>query len=193
MPSPADAATLKGYYDATDAARVAHETLWGCGRLELLASPDLLARFRRQQQTWRETLQRAWDMDPVSGEALALVSQKAASMVRAWAALDAYAAEAGHRHVAPWVWEARLADGTVAAFVQTNAEASRVIAEGRFLKVFTLAEVAHVIDEMPAAFLQPADQIPGQTLTPSRLSYYRTSDNEIPWDDPIPFGAGAFA
>jgi hypothetical protein len=189
MPSPADAATLKGYYDAADAARRAHEQAWGCGRLELLAPPDLLARFRRQQQTWRDALQAAWDMDPVSADAMTQVSQKTQSMVRAWAALDAYATEAGHRQVAPWVWEARLADGSVAAFVQSNVEAGRVIDEGRYLKVYTLAEVASLLDVTPDAFRPPPIAEFRGVLGPSQ----RTYSDEIPWDDPIPFGAAAGA
>lgn len=193
MPSPEDSATLKGFYDAADQARLEAERRWGCGRLELLASPALLARFRRQQATWRQSLQAAWDMQPVSGDALALVAQKTDAMVRAWAALEAAATEAGHREVAPWVWEVRLADGSVAAFVQTVAEQSKVIADGRFLKVFTLAEVGNLIDALPQAFLQPADLIPGRTLTPTRLQSFRTSGEDIPWDDPIPFGLEAVA
>jgi hypothetical protein len=189
MPSPADAVTLKGYFDAADAARCAAERQWGCGRLELLASPDLLARFRRQQQTWRETLQRAWEMDPVSADALTLVSQKTQSMIRGWDALEAHAAEAGHRHVAPWVWEARLADGSIAAVVQTNAEVACVIAEGRYLKVFTLAEVAALIDATPDAFRPPPITEFRGVLAPSRRAY----TEDIPFDDPIPFGAGVYA
>ena len=188
MPSPADAATLKGFYDAAEAARLEAESRWGCGRLELLADPVLLARFRRQQATWRLALADAWDADPLSGEALTLVEAKTASMIRAWGVLGDAAAEAGHREIAPWVWEVRLGDGSVAAFVQTNAEAGKVIADGRYLKVFTLAEVGALIDAMPSAFLQPADLIPGRTLTPTRLGFYQHNPDDIPFDDPIPFG-----
>jgi hypothetical protein len=184
MPSPEDCATLKGFYEAADNARVEAERRWGCGRLERLADAHLLARFRRQQATWREALEGAWDMDPVSGDALALVGRKTDSMVRAWGALEVAAAEGGHREVAPWVWEVRLNDGSVAAFVQTTAEASRVIADGRYLKVFTLAEVGALIDIIPDAFRPlPVAEIHG-ALAPTR----RTYSEAIPWDDPIPFG-----
>ena len=114
-------------------------------------------------------------------------------MVRAWGALEAAAAQAGHREVAPWVWEARLADGTVAAFVQTTAEASKVIAEGRYLKVFSLAEVANLIDAIPAALLQPAVEIVGRVMPAAKLRTFLSEGDDIPFDDPIPFGAEAVA
>jgi hypothetical protein len=128
----------------------------------------------------------------VSADALALVEQKTQAMIRGWAALEVAAAEAGHREVAPWVWEARLGDGSVAAFVQTNAEQSKVIVDGRYLKVFTLAEVANLIDAIPAALLQPAAEVPGRRLT-SKLPRFISSGDEIPFDDPIPFGLEAVA
>ena len=192
MPSPEDSAALKGFFEAADQVRVEAESRWGCGRLELLADPILLARFRRQQATWREALQSAWELEPLPLAALALVEQKTQAMIRGWQALETHAAEAGHREVAPWVWEARLGDGSVAAFVQTNAEQSKVIAEGRYLKVFTLAEVANLIDAIPAALLQPAAVIPGRALT-SKLPRFISSGDEIPFDDPIPFGLEAVA
>ena len=188
MPSPEDSATLKGFFEAADNARLEVERRWGCGRVELLADPILLARFRRQQVTWRESLQTAWELDPLPLAALTTVEQKTQAMIRAWAALEQAAAAAGHREVAPWVWEARLADGSVAAFVQTTAEQSRVIADGRYLKVFTLREIATVIDAMPEAFAPPAVEVRGRPLLPPRLVRFNTGSDDIPFDDPIPFG-----
>ena len=101
-----------------------------------------------------------------SAARLALVAAKTASMVRAWDALASSAAEAGHRHISPFIWEARLADGTVAAFVETTADASRVIADGRYLKVYTLAEVANLLDATPDAF-RPPPVVKSKPLPPS--------------------------
>ena len=44
-----------------------------------------------------------------------------------------------------------LQDGRVAVIVRDNDAAARVIADGRFLAVYTLAEVAAVIDALPPA------------------------------------------
>jgi hypothetical protein len=190
MPSPEDCATLKAFFESADNTRIAVERRWGCGRLEMLADPLLLARFRRQQATWREALAAAWALDPVPLDALSLVDQKTASMVRAWSALEAAAVEAGHREVAPWVWEVRLKDGTVAAFVQTGEEVARVIADGRYMRVYSVAEVGVLLDSMPEAFRPVALDLPGRRFV---SSLPRTSTDEIPFDDPIPFGLEAVA
>jgi hypothetical protein len=149
MPGPTDCATLQAYFEGVDNVRAEHEQKWGTGRLELLAPDELRARFRRQQATWSMAYQAAWDAPILTRDLLDAVIQKAASMQRAWAALEAAAEEAGHRAIYPDVWEVQLADGTVAAIVQTDAEASKVIADGRHVNVYTLREIANVIDALP--------------------------------------------
>jgi hypothetical protein len=181
---------LVGFFEAVDTARVDLEVKWGAGRLEIIVGrlePALLARFRGQQARWRAALEVAWKGDFLTRDALALVEQKAGAMRRGWAALDLLAEEAGMRPVAPWVWEIRLADGGVVAFVQTDAEASKVIAEGRHLSVYTAQEIANLIDMIPEALQQAKEVFPGAKLqTPDP---FRRSADPIPWDDPIPFGA----
>jgi hypothetical protein len=109
-------------------------------------------------------------------------------MQRGWQALDAAAEEAGHRPVAPWVWEVQLEDGTVAALVQTDAEASKVIHEGRYLVVYTATEIGALIDLLPGSL-----QLAKATFPGARLQIPPASHEAIPWDDPIPFGEGAAA
>jgi hypothetical protein len=187
--SPEDGAMLVGFFEAADGARVEAESKWGVGRLELIIGridAVLLARFRGQQARWRAALESAWKADFITRDALALVEQKAGAMRRGWAALDALAEEAGMRPVAPWVWEVRLADGSVVAFVQTDAEASKVLAEGRQVAVYTAQEIANLIDMIPAALQQAKEVFPGAKLQPP--DPFRRSSEAIPWDDPIPFG-----
>lgn len=188
MPSSTDCATLTAYFEGVDNARAEAERKWGCGRLELLVSDELRAKFRRQQQTWSEAYQAAWAADMLTRDQLDLVVTKAGAMRRAWAALDAAAEEDGHRPVAPFVWEARLATGEIAAIVQTNAEASKVIAEGRYLVVYTLEEVANVIDALPAALQMAKVHFPGAKVLGA-------GDRKWVKDgDPLPdFTAGAAA
>lgn len=184
-----DAAKLVGYFEAVDGARIEAEKKWGSGRLELIIGrlePGLLARFRGQQQRWRAALETAWKSDFLSRDGLAEVDRLAGAMQRGWAALDTLAEEAGQRPIAPWVWEVRLADGSVAALVQTDAEASKVIADGRHLHVYTAAEVGALIDLIPEALKLAKVEFPGAKLQPP--DPYRRSGELIPWDDPIPFG-----
>lgn len=184
-----DAAKLVGYFEAVDGARIEAEKKWGTGRLELIIGkldPALLARFRGQQARWRSTLEAAWKSDFLSRDTLTAVDQKAGAMQRGWAALDTLAQEAGQRPIAPWVWEARLGDGSVVAFVETDAEASKVIAEGRHLHVYTVREVAALIDMIPGALKLAKVEFPGAKI--QKPDPYRRSGEAIPWDDPIPFG-----
>lgn len=191
--SPDDAGKLVGFFEAADAARIDAETKWGVGRLEMIVArlePPLLARFRGQQARWRAALEDAWKADFLTRDVLALVEQKCGAMQRGWAALDALAEEAGQRPVQPWVWEVRLEDGRVVAFVQTDAEASKVIADGRHVEVFTAAEVAALIDMIPEALKLAKVTFPGAKLQKPR---YERSSDPIPWDDPIPFGGEGVA
>ena len=128
-----EAEKLVGLFEAADAAREEADRKWGSGRLEILCGcgePGLLARFRGQRQRWRDALEGCWKSPFLSMDALNEVVRLTGAMQRAWIALDHAAEEAGHRPIAPWVWEVRLADGSIAALVETDAEASKVIAEG---------------------------------------------------------------
>jgi hypothetical protein len=186
MPSPEDAAVLKAYFDGVDHERWEAEKKWGAGRLELLVDDLTRARFARQRVTWVEALRTAWEAPFVTRDHLALVGQKAAAMRRGFAAMDAIAEEAGHRAIAPWVWEAPLADGSVAAFVQSQAEVGRVIAQGRHLYVFTVAEVGYLIDKLPEVLCQAKVHFPGAKFEASVVNNLGAP----PWSDrgdDIPF------
>lgn len=188
MPSSEDCALIQGYFEGIEEARREVELKWGVGRAELLADPDLRARWRRQCVSWREAYAAAWDAPILTRDLLAAVQAKAASMIRGYAALDASAEHLGHRPIAPWVWECLLGDGSVAAIVQTNAEASKVIAEGRFLVVYTLAEIGNVISALPQALQLAKQAWPGSKFRAPKIP------NDLgagPWredGDEIPFG-----
>jgi hypothetical protein len=187
--SPDDGAKLMGYFEAADAARLEAEKKWGTGRLEILCGlidANLWARFRGQQRRWRDALEACWKSDFLTGTTLANVEHMTAAMQRGWAALDAAAEAAGHRPIAPWVWEIRLKDGSVAALVQTDAEAGKVIAEGRHVHVYTATEIGHLIDSIPDALKAAKQAFPGAKV--QAPSPYRRSPDAIPFDDPIPFG-----
>lgn len=131
------------------------EGKWGVGRLERLISHGTLAAYRRGWDRYREILN-AGDVDGLE--------EHAPKMVAALRYMDAEAERAGHGPLAPEAWEAPLADGSVLVVVRTTAEAHAVLAasegrlppdlavtirnqhEGRRLSVWTLAEIARLID-----------------------------------------------
>lgn len=184
MPNPSDAATLQAYGDGVQALHAGAQAKWGFERLELLVPADLRAKFRRTRLSWVTALQAAWQADMLTRDMLDAVTTKAAAMERAYAALDAAAEEAGHRPIAPWVWEAPLADGSVVAIVQTDAEVGRVIAEGRHLAVYTVAEVGRIIDMIPEALQLAKVHFPGAKFQASSLGPFDTS--WVANGDPLP-------
>jgi hypothetical protein len=192
--SPEDCATLAAYFEGVEAARRELEGKWGIGRAELLASDDLRARWRRQCASWRAAYAAAWESQFLTRDQLQLVQDKAGAMRRGYAALDAHAEEAGHRPIAPWVWEVMLPQGEVAAIVQTNAEAGKVIADGRYLVVYTLAEVGAVIAALPDALSLAKQTFPGARFQTPRSQAFEAIEDRLgngPWrpeGDEIPFG-----
>lgn len=181
MPSSEDCITLQAYLDGVDHAAKEAEAEWGMDRLPLLVDAELRAKFHRQAIRWRESMETAWSAKFLTRDILDDVAKKSGAMERAWAALAQAASEAGHRPVRPEVWEARLRDGTVAAFVQTSAEAARLTATGRHLVVYTLAEVASVIDAIPDTLAMAKIEFPGSKIqAPVDRSWVKHGE-------PIPF------
>lgn len=181
MPSASDCAELQALWEGVDGARKAAETEWGCERLPILVDDLMRARFRRQEAKWSALLREAWDSERITGPQMDAVRSAAGGMVRGYAALSSAASEAGHRPIAPDVWEFPLEDGSIAAFVRTNDEAAKVIAQGRHLQVYTLAEVATLINTLVPESLALAKTVfPGAKFTSSDRSWVKDGD-------PIPF------
>jgi hypothetical protein len=193
MPSPADATTLQAYGEEIQKLHQAAQAKWGFERLEMLVSPELRAKFRRTRMSWVTALQAAWDAEMVTRDMLQLVVEKCASMTKGYAALDAAAEEAGARPVAPWVWEVPLPDGSVAALVQTDAEASKVIADGRHVQVYTAQEIGNLIGMLVPESLKLAKiHFPGAKFEAASLGPVDRS--WVKGGDPMPdFTAGRAA
>lgn len=181
MPSPSDCATLQSWFEGVDHARSTMEVKWGTGRLELLVDDQLRAKFRRTQASWSRAYQAAWEADMLTRDLLAAVEDRAGGVRKAWAALDAAAEEAGHRAIAPFVWEVHLATGEVAALVQTDAEASKVIADGRYLVVYTAREIGNLIDALPAALQMAKVHWPGAKFLGAGDRAWVAQGDEIPF------------
>ena len=146
-----------------DQAFHASEQRWGVGRLERLVSPSTLAAYKRGWDQYRAAIEAG------DGEAAEAIGPK---MIAALKFMDAEATAAGHQPLTPDVWETPMADGTVLVICRTGAEASAVLRassasdgasyettlppdlaitvrnshEGRALTVWTMAEVARLIE-----------------------------------------------
>lgn len=185
MPSAEDCATLQAHLDGVDQVAKEAEAEWGVDRLPVLVDVELRAKFYRQRVKWMDAMQTAWGSKMLTRDQLDAVAGKSAAMQRAWGALVDAASVAGHRPIRAEVWEARLKDGSVVALVQTNAEAAKVLADGRHVQVYTLAEVANVIDALPEAIGLAKVVFPGAKFVVPEAAGDRTW---LRHGDVIPFG-----
>lgn len=180
---------LQGYFEGVAEARRESEAKWGVGRVELLAPDELRVRWRGQCARWSVAYAAAWDAPILTRELLDAVQTLSRAMVRGYAALDASAEHLGHRPIAPWVWEVILpGDGAVAAIVQTNAEAGKVIADGRYLVVYTLHEIGNVLAALPDALKLAKQVFPGARFRAPRVTDDLGAGPWRPEGDEIPFG-----
>lgn len=128
--------------ESVDIVAVDMERRWGADRLRRLVPLDFRERWDRQCLAWNDAI---WTRPIHEIEAL---SQ---AMIRGWRALDAAATAAGATPIDPIVWECRLPDGRVVAFVRDNADAHHVARTqaDRHIEVWTMAEVARLIEAFP--------------------------------------------
>lgn len=168
----------RSHLDTADALAVEMERKWGAGRLRLLVELELRVKFDSQRMKLDTAIR--------SGE-LEDVIRESGRMVNAWRALDAAATAAGAPLLSPLVWEIALPDGRVAALVRSNEDARAVIADGRHVEVYTMGEIAHLIDGFPAV-VKAKQTFPGAEVVRVRP----LSDPVADWvegGDEIPFGA----
>jgi hypothetical protein len=167
---------ISAIIDGVDHVAVEMEAKWGVGRLELLVDDDLRGKFRRQGAQFDDAI-REHDLDRVR--------RHGAAMRRAWAALDAAATAAGASVLSPEVWEVGMADGRVVGVARTNADAFAVTRSGRYLEVWTLEEIARVIDGFPDMVVQAKQMFPGTLVTSVKARRPREPDWNV--GDDVPF------
>ncbi len=163
---------IRSMVDGLDRLAVVMERKWGVGRLRLLVPELLRARFDEQKDRLDAALR--------SGEER-FVSAQVDGMRRAWAALDRAAHDADEKPLATDVWECVLpSTGEVISLVRTDEEADHVARDGR---VFTLAEVAILIEALGDDVLAVKQKFPGAAVTGIRRKA------PIDWSrgDDIPF------
>ena len=145
---------IRAVLDGLDQVAIKMEIKWGIDRLRLLVSDFLRVKFDAQKDkldaaiaTSREGYTRA----------------QAEGMKRAWAALDIAATEAGAKSLSPEIWECALpSSGEVVSIVRTEVEAHHICRECR---VFTIDEIAQIIDGLPDAVLEVKKVFPGAAVT----------------------------
>ena len=146
---------IQAMVDGLDQVALAMERKWGVGRLRLLVSDFLRAKFDEQKDRLDAAIR--------SGEERYVTAQ-VEGMKRAWAALDRAAHDAGEQPLAPEVWECVLpSTGEVVSFVRTAVEAHHVARECR---VFTTDEIAVLIEAVGDGVLDMKTEVPRRDRHP---------------------------
>jgi len=104
----------------------------------LLVPAELRERFDKQRFKFNAAIWHG-DMEDVKREA--------SRMITAWQVLARAAEAAGAPILSPEVWEVALADGSVVALVRSPEDAHAVVADGRRVMVYTLAELAIMLEQ----------------------------------------------
>jgi hypothetical protein len=158
--------------DGVDAVTKEYERIWGVGRLDLLVSNELREKFRKQQKRFN---------DAITDHNLESVKKSGDAFKRAWHVLGNAAVDAGHFPLRPEVWEISMPDGSVAAFVRTNAEQANITREGRYLQVWTMEEIARVIAKFPEVAIAK-QTFPGATVqSVKNKNTWKVEDEQIPF------------
>lgn len=178
--SPADTDAIGAAITGLDRDVRELERKWGVGRLVVLADDLLREKFTRQARRLNELIR----SDAPAHEVLPHIE----ATRRGWQALEAAALAAGHQPSPPEVWEVPLSDGTVAAIVQDNAAASQVVASGRGISVYTLAEIATLLSRFPQ-IVRAKEVFPGARLTGFAVEMPRAAGEGIDWErgDELPW------
>jgi hypothetical protein len=145
---------IQAMVDGLDQVALAMERKWGVRRLRLLVSDFLRAKFDEQKDRLDAAIQ--------SGDER-YVAVQVEGMRRAWSVLDRSAHETSALPLAPEVWECVLpSTGEVVSLVRSTEEAHHVAREGR---VFTVGEVALLIEALGDGVLNIKQKFPGATVT----------------------------
>ena len=163
---------IRAMVEGVDQLAHAMERKWGVGRLRLLVADSLRARFDEQQ----DRLDAA-----ISSDDEHYVRIHAEGMRRAWEVLDKAAASDGASVLSPEIWEGILPEaGEVVGIAGTGSEANH---GAERLRVFTLPEIAKLIEALGDTVLEIKRQLPGAAIN--------TITRKKPFDwargDEIPF------
>ncbi|MDP6023398.1 MAG: hypothetical protein QGG19_19185 [Alphaproteobacteria bacterium] len=156
-----------------DEVAVAMESKWGVGQLirqVAAVSPQLAARFERQKRKFDDAI-------VIHGEKEILEHSEA--MKRGWQMLDKFAIEHGREPLNSDTWELKLGDGTVVVVCKHSCHVAN-IADNR--EVWSLEELAKLIEEQPAFIRKTKQRFPGAVVTDVREDTYDWSKgDEIPF------------
>jgi hypothetical protein len=131
---------------------------WGHNRLPHLVPLEWTERFRSQKRKWEMAcFEFSGSPNP---DDLAIIRKHGEAMIRAFSKLEDLAVENGYLPTPPAHWEFELKDGTPVILVRDRADMSMIEPDGRSVQIWSLEEVATIIEKFPMIALAK-DAFPG--------------------------------
>ena len=151
------------------------ELQWGVDRLPWLVGEELRGRFEEQMDRLNAAIDKMQD-----------VEHQAAVTLRGVEAMVNAAMDAGHKPLTGEYWEAATPSGKVLAITRDGYEAGKVKAENPAMMVYSISEIATIIDEWKddkAGKLAEAakDLWPGAVVESVKTPTERLLDDELPF------------
>lgn len=154
-----------------------YENKWGIDRLQELVSEELRERFYQQ----RVRLNTAIDAN--DGKQ---TQEEVEVMCRAYAALEKEAVAMGHEPLSGEYWETIMPDGRVLAVTKSFAEAGKVKRDNRELVVFSIQEIANILDARHKETVKFIDEVKNK-FDGAVVTSVEPVKQETLIDDEIPF------
>lgn len=161
-------AVIREMVRKVDAVALDMEAKWGRGLLPKLVSSLLASKFDAQANKLDHAVNTGLTVE---------VIKHANAMIRAWAALDAAAIEAGHKPSPAQAWRTTMEGGKALWIAKDDQEASKVIEKGA--TVLTVEEVGNLLskDELGRLVIGVKSKISADVKEPPN---WKTGD-EIPF------------
>lgn len=160
---------------------------WGHNRLPYLVPLEWMEKFKRQKASWELTAFECTGSPlPADMERMRVQGE---AMLRAYDKLEQIATESGRGPLPVGQWEFELKDGTLVILVRDKADMSQVERHGREAQVWSLDEIAEVIENFPilsaAKDLFPASEVMQVRVATSRKVTDKLDDelSDIPFFD----------
>jgi hypothetical protein len=160
---------------------------WGHNRLPYLVPLEWMEKFKRQKSSW-DLAAFECTGSPLPAD-LERMRVQGEAMLRAYDKLEQIATESGRGPLPAGQWEFELKDGSLVILVQDKAEMAQVDLHGRSAQVWSLDEIAEVIQNFPilsaAKDIFPSAEVMQVEVATSRKVKAKLDDelSDIPFFD----------
>jgi hypothetical protein len=160
---------------------------WGHNRLPYLVPLEWMEKFKRQKNSW-DLAAFECTGSPLPAD-LERMRVQGEAMLRAYDKLEQIATESGRGGLPAGQWEFELKDGSLVILVQDKADMAQVKRNGREAQVWSLDEIAEVIQNFPilsaAKDIFPGAEVMQVEVATSRKAKDKLNDEltDIPFFD----------